>query len=97
MANHPNRRRYRVSHIPGASDDENEAWFSVRGPRVNEFAVCNEFARAIQRWLNSPYLNLTPREWRVIKDALAFAEAGEGPDEWTAQDFDAARRLLAKI
>lgn len=95
MAKNPPARRYRVWHLAGSSDAAKIAHFAVQGARVDEFAICHELARIMQAALNSP--SLTPREWKVIRSSLAFAEAGEGPDHWTDQDAKTARSLLEKL
>lgn len=91
MVNHPNRsrRRYEVWHAAGMSDDAGVGYFGVAGPRVNEFELCDQLADVMEKALNRA--RLSPRDWKVIRSALAFVSADEHPDA------DAARALLAKL
>lgn len=88
-------RRYKVYPRPAMSDDEGETYFVVTGPRVNEFAVMEQLAAVMQRALNHP--KLTPRQRNVMRSALAFAMAGEHPEDWTYADSMAATELLNTI
>ena len=54
MANHPNRRRYKVWPLPGSSDTDAYTAFAVSGHQVEYFAKMDELAKIMQRALNEP-------------------------------------------
>jgi hypothetical protein len=99
MVNHPNRNRlYRVQPIPNASDVRGESHFAVRGPRIEEYAICESLADVMQRALNigrrgGPHL--TPEE----KHALSLAARRVLADEhdWSDVDLAALHRAQAKL
>jgi len=82
--------------MPGSSDTEGEAHFSVIGPDVDDFAKAEKIARTMQRALNAkPAGPLSAAERMAVRKAIGFVLAGES--EFDTATLDAIYRAHLKL